>query len=185
MNTSKMYRGVPGLLAGCTLVVSSLIFFSGCEKLRDLCMQQLAQEYREFPAIVLVTRSGDNTQNAFHRIVKDSTGAESVEADFDLNKWTIAEVSLKTISEKAKAKEWKLNVYDYDSGMRIPDGRTGKDDDFQSIDKPTQLKNLPLDQLLTAEILFRHGEGPNAEVAEPVTIVFLFKKGKEIVKPAV
>ena len=176
MRTSMMYRRVPGLLAIFTLFATSFLF-SGCQLLCTLCLQT---ENRQDPAIVLITRSGDYAEKvAFHRIVKVSKGTESVELDFDWNKWTIGGQPLNLLLDKADAKEWQLNVYDYESGNRIPDGRPA--DAFLPIStSSTKLKNLPLDQLLRAELLFRLREGSDAPMGEPLTIVFLFKKGKEI-----
>lgn len=181
MSTPKMYRRVPGLVAVCILFVTSLLL-SGCDQLCALCLQNVQKkEDLQLPAMLLITRSGENSKYDYHRIVKDTSGAESVEVDFDWDKWTIGGVPLKSFIPQ-DAKEWKLNVYDFDSRTPISDGQKS---DFLSInDRTTKLKNIPPDQLLTAELLFRLGAGSDAPMADPVTIVLLFKKGKEIVKPA-
>jgi hypothetical protein len=137
-------------------------------------------EDRQYPAVLLLTRSGDSAKGFMHRVVKDANGKESVEMDFNWSKLTIGGVPLNTIAEKRKATQFQLNVFEYDSGKRVPSASMGK---FEPIDdKDRKLSGIDLDTVLRADIDFKLGAGTDAPDGKPVTFVVLFKKAKEIQK---
>lgn len=161
MSISKqLYRLVMILLGGLTLCANGLLL-SGCEN------------YPQRAAVVLLARSGDAAKDNAYRVIKNTDGTESVDVDFNWDKMTVGGISLSEFAKDAKAKQWRLNVFNYYTGERFPGGG---DDNFHSITKrEVKLSGLPLDTLLRADVDFLRGEEPDAE-GSPMNFVVLFIK---------
>jgi hypothetical protein len=171
---SQLHRTLPLLcftLFGCGTVCNGYL-----EKVTT-------QEDAQHAAFVLITRNADNIKNLpqrpVHRVVRDAGGNESVVMDFNWHKITIAGVPLSTFPERYKAREFTLNVFDYDSGRQIPSASISS---FEPIDaQDRELTGIPLNTLLRTDILFKlKGQNEEDAYGPPVSFILLFKKGTDL-----
>jgi len=117
----------------CTLTATCLLL-SGCSILCKPYIEELTTtEDSHHAAVVLLTRSANSANPSIHRIVKDDYAkvGESVELDFNWDKITIAGTPLRLFAEKQHARKFRLNVFEYESGIGIPSASMK---DFEPVD---------------------------------------------------
>jgi len=153
MISSLSPRSAPGLMAGCTLIVS-LVMLQGCAFLEKMFGNP--DQFSHRPAMVMFAKPGEIT----------SDGAR---LEIDMSKINIGGISLDDILDHAR--DWRLNVFTLN-------GRFLSGNPDYNTNKNIHLDKLPLDKMLRVDLdlhLRSSSEGPDAEVLTKSFLVLLHK----------
>ena len=155
MSLSIVYRRVPGLMLGCTLLLSSFLF-SGCTFLNKFFHEDKIENDSNRPSMVLLA----------DEVTKDGTFVH-----IKIDEISIGHVAFADIIAKADA--WRVNLYTWNGNIRV-----GTYADYISTQERTLMLHIPMDKmdkLLRADVdlkLKDTMDGAAAKEAKEVTRSF-------------